>query len=66
NRLNAIDLEQRLDDSSFDIEGLGVTAEESQNAIGKWFPWWPYYPTGIWCRANENITLTVTGGALQL
>ncbi|MCL1953148.1 MAG: M60 family metallopeptidase, partial [Firmicutes bacterium] len=44
---------------SFSIDGKGITVEESRDTIGKAFAWWPYFATGIWCNANEQISINV-------
>ncbi|MCL1953839.1 MAG: M60 family metallopeptidase [Firmicutes bacterium] len=44
---------------SFVIEGKGRTVEEVQQTELKASAWWPYFATGIWCQANEKITINV-------
>ncbi|MDR3021652.1 MAG: hypothetical protein LBU60_03125, partial [Clostridiales bacterium] len=54
----------KLSSRTFDIVGKGKTAEQTKELQAKLFCRWPYFPTGIWCKANESITVNVTGGNL--
>lgn len=47
---------------SFDIVGKGITVEEVKALQCKGCCWWPYHPTGIWCKPNENIVINASSG----
>ena len=49
-----------LSNRTFTIMGLG-SVERTRDMQRKWFSWSPFEPTGIFCRANEQIQIRVHG-----
>ena len=51
----------QLSQHSFTIQGNGKSADYWRDLHRKWFSWWSYAATGIFCRANEQIQIRVNG-----